>query len=207
MSRRLRAAGLVCSVAAALALTAAAALGEPSQAAPSLTVSRTIIVYGNRVTLSGTSPDGREQVVTLVARRLGGPFSAIAQLMPDRVTGGYRFAFSPAFGTTVRAEREGVSSPPVTISVRPLVTLSVRRGLFLARVIGARSFQGRSVYLQRRSKRGVWLSVRRATVRRQPLTFAASLPEGASVIRIYLPRRQAGSGYLAGFSRPLRVRR
>ena len=107
------------------------------------------------------------------------------------------------------ANANGVTSPAVTVGVRPSVSLRVvTRGRFATHVGGATSFAGKRVQLQRRS-RGTWITVKRARLNASSTaTFRASLlPKGKSTIRIGFSVNQAGPGYLGGLSRLLTYRR
>jgi len=79
---------------------------------------------------------------------------------------------------------------------------------FFARVSGARSFGGRFVYLQRRNAFGQWVSLKRVFLGvASSATFKARLPSGRSRVRLLMPARQAGPGYVAGISRTLSLMR
>jgi hypothetical protein len=177
------------AVLAAVCLVAVAAAS--AHAAPAAT--RTV-VYGACVTLTGTSPG------TLTVRRHGGPASAVP--LPLGAPGtAWRHVDAPPLGS-LYVVRSGSSSVTTRVHVRPRVTLVRASGgaapVVEARVTGARSFAGAAVSVQRRVGTS-WLLVRRlrlgadSTVRFR--AFDPALP-----LRVLLPAREAGEGYVQGTS-------
>ena len=169
------------------------------------------VVYGRGVMLSGAVPIKRAgEVVTVLAQRFGeGSFRSIATVV-TAADGTWRYLAKPTIGTSYRASWSRSMSSARAIGVRPAVSL--RRtavGLLATRVAGARPFAGRFVQLQRRTAAGRWVTVRRArlNLRSAALFRPASLPRGASTVRIAMSVNQAGAGYLAGFSRTIVYRR
>jgi hypothetical protein len=75
-------------------------------------------------------------------------------------------------------------------------------------VHGARSFANRVVYLQRLSRFGQWVRVRKVTLGSQSSRrFKSLMPRGTSRLRIFMTVNQAGAGYLGGMSGVLVFRR
>ena len=169
-----------------------------------------LVVYGRRVTLSGAVPTRRAgEVVALLAQRYGETaFTTIANVV-TAADGTWRYLAKPAIRTSYVASWNHGSSPATTVAVRPAVSLRRRAdGRLATRVVGGRSFAGRFVQLQRRSPSGRWVTVKRARLNaRSAAIVRATLPQGASVIRIAMSVNQSGAGYLAGFSRNLVYRR
>jgi hypothetical protein len=173
------------------------------------------VVYGRGITLSGTVPIKRAgEVVTVFAQPFGeGSFRSIATIL-TAADGTWRYLAKPTIRTSYMASWNGGMSSSTAVGVRPAVSLRrTAAGLLSTRVAGARSFAGRFVQLQRRTATGRWVTIKRlrlngrsaATFR--PATFRASLPRGASTLRIAMSVNQAGAGYLGGFSRTIVHRR
>jgi hypothetical protein len=79
---------------------------------------------------------------------------------------------------------------------------------FATRVLGAHSFAGRTVQLQRHLLSGRWLTIARAHLNgRSAATFHPKLKHGRWTLRVAISVNQAGGGYLAGFSQWVTVRR
>jgi hypothetical protein len=70
------------------------------------------------------------------------------------------------------------------------------------------SFANRVVYLQRLSRFGQWVNVRKVTIGSQSSRrFKQLMPKGTSRLRIFMTVNQAGVGYLGGMSGVLVFRR
>ena len=176
-----------------------------------LVVTAPRVVFGRGITLSGTIPTRRSgETVTLFAQPFGGgsPRSIATVLTgPD---GSWRYLAKPRILTAYSASWSGGQSPAVTVAVRPAVALRrTATGRLSTRVAGVRSFAGRVVQLQRRNAAGRWITLKRLRLngRSAALFRVATLPRGASTVRVAISVNQAGSGYLAGFSRTIVVRR
>ena len=170
---------------------------------------RRTVVYGRSTTLSGTASSQRAgETVSVLAQAFGATsFSSIATV--STTTGGsWTYAAQPMIETTYKVQWQTAASGTVTIQVRPRISVRVVRGVFYVNVAAARSLAGKVVYFQRRSFLGQWVSRKRLVLNaRSAKRFKAKLPHGRSLVRLFMPRVQAGPGYLAGFSRVLILRR
>ena len=186
-------------------LGAASASGQPAP----LTIrsSEPVVVYGKQVRISGLlrgRPDGAQ--VTIYVRRYGrGAFSPVRVVDPD-ARGAWSFSFEPTARSWIQARSGELTSSTLSVRVMPRLTLMRRGGNLFARAVAARSFRGRHVWLQQRS-RGVWRSLRRVVLDDPPRRFQVLLPRGVSRFRVALPRGQAGPGYEPTVSRPVLLRR
>jgi hypothetical protein len=173
----------------------AGAVASPTTPRKIVTIgaSRRIVVYSGRVTLFGTISSRRARETVQIVRR----FRVLT-----RKDGSWLRVIRPRISGRFQARWSGVLSRTIVIRVRPKVELRVRGGLLEVRVAAVRSYAGRNAALQRRSGR-TWRTVR--TVRlggASRALFDPGLPVGTRV-RVVLPRRVAGPGYLAGLSREL----
>ncbi len=184
--------------------------GTFTTAGVTLSTPARLVVYGRRVTLSGAVPTKRAgEVVALLAQGYGeGSFRTIANVVTAG-DGTWRYLAKPTIRTSYMASWNGGSSSTTTVGVRPAVSLRrLADGRLATRVTGARPFAGRFVKLQRRSPAGRWVTVKRVRLNaRSAAIIRASLPKGASVLRVAMSVNQAGEGYLAGFSRTIAYRR
>jgi hypothetical protein len=179
----------------------------PSADAPSFNASRATVVYGRAVVLSGTfTPRRAGQPVVLSLRKYGETRFGTVAVLTTEAAGAWHTTAKPTVQSAYRATSGVERSRVLTVGVRPRVTLSARGGAFLARVVSARSYAGRFVLLQRQTKSG-WKAVQRLALRRRPHRVHVRLPRGRSLVRIFLPRSQAGGGYLPAASRPLSISR
>jgi plastocyanin len=173
----------------------------------SMAASLPVVIYGTQVTLSGVVSSKKEgQTVPLLAQPY--PQTSFAELAKVTTTAGGAWAFTvtPTTQTTYQARFRGSSSQPVTIGVRPKVTLSYARGYMSTRVTAAAPLAGRFVWLQRRSRFGQWIAVRKLKLGpRSGRIFRPPNRRGVSIYRIYLTVNQAGPGYLSSHSGTQRV--
>jgi plastocyanin len=176
--------------------------------------SSTLIVYGATVTLSGTTSSKRSgDTVTIFAQTYGA--TALAALGSAITQGGgsWSFVVRPKLQTVYEARWKPAAttatSSPVIVRVRPQVLFRVKAAsgrtvTFFTKARGVRSFAGKVVQLQRRNVFGQWVILKKATLTStSAVTFKARLPKGRSRVRMFMPKGQAGPGYLAGISRTL----
>jgi plastocyanin len=178
--------------------------GGAAGASVSLTSSTFQVVYNGPVTLSGTvSSHEAGQKVAIQAQRFGeNSFSKLADV--TTLTGGtWSYTARPTIRTVFQSTWGKLSSPQVTVGVRPLVTFHLLTGnRFSTKVVAGRSFAGKVVQLQRRSGLGQWVTLKRPTLNASSVAiFRAGLPNGSSTLRIAFSVNQAGAGYLGGTSR------
>ncbi len=160
--------------------------------------------YGHLVRLSGTISSGQTGVsVTILAQRFGDTGYGAAATVLTGSGGSWSYLAKPTIQTAYEASWSGATSAPVTIGVRPSVTLRVITGARFSTHVGAgSSLAGRFVQLQRLVG-DRWQTVKRArlTASSTAIFHAKALPRGRSTIRVALSVNQAGPGYLAGLSR------
>jgi plastocyanin len=180
--------------------------------------SSTLVVYGATVTLSGTTSSKRSgETVTIFAQPSGAAGPAALGSAITQGGGSWSFLARPKLRTVYDARWKPAAttatSPPVTVRVRPQVLFRVKAAsgrtvTFFTKARGVRSFAGKVVYLQRRNAFGQWVILRKATLTStSAVTFKARLPKGRSRVRMFMPKAQAGPGYLAGISRTLSLAR
>jgi plastocyanin len=189
--------------------------GAPTAAiSVTASASKTLVVYGGTVTLSGATSSKRAgETVTIFAQPLG--TAALAAVGSATTEGGgtWSFIVRPKLETVYEARWKPAAttatSSPVRVRVRPQVLFRVkavsgRTVTFFTKARAVRSLAGKVLYLQRRNAFGQWVILRRATLTAtSAVTFKARLPAGRSRVRMFLPKAQAGAGYLAGISRTL----
>ena len=173
----------------------------------SMAASLPSVTYGTQVTLSGVVSSKKDgQTVTLLTQPY--PQTAFGELAKVTTTtgGAWAFTVTPTIQTSYQARFKGSISQPVTIGVRPKVTFSYAHRYMSTRVTAATSFAGHFVWLQRRSRFGQWIAVRKLKLGlRSGRIFRPPNRKGVSVYRIYLTVNQAGPGLLASHSGTQRV--
>jgi plastocyanin len=180
--------------------------------------SRTLVVYGATVTLSGVVSSKRSgETVTIFAQPFGqASFTAVGSAI-STTDGRWSYLVRPRLQTFYEArwkpDATTAASSPVTVRVRPQVLFRVKAAsgrvvTFFTKARAARSFAGKVIYLQRRSAFGQWVILKKVTLKStSSATFKVRLPSGRSRVRMFMTRKQVGPGYLAGFSRILTLRR
>src|SRR5262249_3146098 len=120
--------------------------------------------------------------------------------------GGWTYGAKPRIQTTYQARWAGGSSRPVTIGVRPLISVhELGNGRVWTRVVMGRSLKGRTVKLQRLVAGSGWQTVAEEPLdQRSTTVFAVSLP--ASIVRVAFSVNQAGKGFLGSVSHSLGYR-
>lgn len=172
-----------------------------------LAASRTTVIYGQSVTLSGQLTSKRSgETVEVWAQQFGqnAPLKLTQVVSTDN--GNWTVVVKPTIQTTYQVRVRGATSQSVTIKVKPKITLgySTVTKVFTVRALAASSFAGKVITFQRRSSLGQWVSVKRLTLNSTSTArFRATLPKGRTAVRAILPATQTLPGYLAGVS-PIR---
>lgn len=200
-------------------VTKPAAVGSPS-----LSASKRKVVYGGSVVLSGKVPTGKAgEKVSLTARVLlpnGTRQASVVSQTTTDTEGTFRFTHAPTAHTSYTVSWQATPATSTTsaaagVAVAPRVglgvvrTLSNRRVVLSTKATSAIPYAGRSVYVQRRNSFGEWVSIKRVILTSNTLATRTTvrLPRGLSRIRVFMPKAQAGTGYVAGVSRTILVRR
>lgn len=187
-----------------LAVVGTAAAVKP--AAVSISASKSVVVYGGTVKLSGVvSTHQAGAKVHVLSRAYAAPtFSEVASV--DSTTGGaWSYTASPVILTRYQAQFGSATSRVVTVKVRPKIVLELksrtaRRGTFMVTVNGARSFTGKYVLVQRLTASGP-VTVKHVKLGVDSMaTFTTRLPKRHARVRVVMPTAQTAPGYVAGYS-------
>jgi plastocyanin len=173
-----------------------------------LAINNPIMVWGaGEMKLSGTVNSGRTgETVTLFGQPYGVASPVQLGVVQTVANGAFEFQLHPTILTSYTAQYRGAASQPVTVQVRPRITLLPgKRGWFLTRVQADRSYAGQWVYLQRRNQFGQWVSIQRFTLGRLSGKLFR-VPRTRGTYRIFLTVNQAGPGYLESWSGTQTVR-
>jgi hypothetical protein len=187
-----------------LAVVGTAAAVKP--VAVSISASKSIVIYGGTVKLSGVvSSHQTGTKVRVLERAYGAPaFSEIASV--DTTTGGaWSYTASPAILTRYQAQVASATSRVVIVKVRPKIVLELksrtaRRGTFMVTVNGARSFTGKNVLVQRLTSSGPTTLKHVKLGADSSATFSIRLPQRRTRVRVVMSTSQAAPGYIAGYS-------
>jgi plastocyanin len=171
-----------------------------------LEASRTVVIFGGSITISGAvTPTRANQAVTIQVRPLGEPVQRVTVRTDS--AGRYSYRSQPRIQTVYQASSRGADSATVTVSVRPRVSLrKVGARRFQIVVVAAQSFAGRRATISRVIGRGSRTRLRRVarvTLRQNPRTETISQATFSVRVRRRTKLRAftpAVSGYVAGQS-------
>jgi plastocyanin len=174
----------------------------------SIGVSAPIVTYGDQVTISGAVSNGKPNEPVLI---LAQPYDTSAQQVATLMTGvngSFSYTASPTEFTNYTARWKTASSQTVTVQVRPKLTLTrTSKTRLFAKISATPSFAGRTIYLQRRSTFGQWVTVEKLKLGpNSGRIFTAPHKKGTFTYRAYMTTNQAGKGYLETWSNSVRVR-
>ena len=170
-----------------------------------------IMVAGSQIHLSGAiSPAAVGDVVTIWAQPFGQASFVKLQDVQTTTSGVYDFVTSPQILTSYKATWKGKTSAIINVAVSPHLTISHVGSWFVARAQApAKSFAGRWVYVQRLTRFGDWVKIKKVFLNRQGAKRfkLRGLPNGMNRVRILMSTNQAGAGYIFGTSSTLSFRR
>jgi plastocyanin len=172
----------------------------------SLAASRSLNIFGDAVTLSGTvSSKAAGEQVTVVAEPAGLP--AVQTTVTTTAGGAWSLVVQPRVKTTYEAQYDGASSAKVAVAIRPRISLQkVGRHQYLVVVLAARSMAGKTVNVTRWVSGRGWTTLQSVTLQkleRTPTTsvaYVTTFVRTGAKLRIFMPQTQVGADYLDGHS-------
>jgi plastocyanin len=177
----------------------------PNTRAVTITSSRTIGIFGDAMTLSGTvSSKAAGEHVTVVSTPSGLPATRTEVVTTSG--GNWALEVQPRVRTTYQALYDNAASGKLTIALRPRLTFQkVGRHQYLVVILASRSMAGKRLDIARWSG-GRWLIFRHATIARIPRTTTTSVVYFTAPVRLgtklraFLPSNQVGPDYTEGHS-------
>jgi len=153
------------------------------------------------------TPAKAGEQITILARQFDDIASFPIATTTTDASGNWSVIVTPMIQTHYTAQTNTSTSPPVTIFVHPRVGFGVNGNTFSARVTARDSFAGSVAFFQMRTASGGWRRIALVVINQFSVAkFHVALKKGHTyTLRIYLPQRQAGPGYLAGTSHSQRV--
>ena len=175
-----------------------------------------LLVYGGRVTLTGTLSNQKVgENVEVLATPCGQ--SAATKLTTVQTTTGGAFTalVQPLMNTVYTVKVKNTTSPTVTAKVRPRLRLRKPAAhRYSLRVFAAQSFAGKYATFQRyNGTLGRWIKVKRVLLRANATGVAPTVISSVSFrsairprlkVRVVLPQLQVGSCYRPGRSNVIR---
>lgn len=185
-------------------------------AAPSLTVTPKSVVYGRKVTLSGTLANQRAgESVQVLGQACGQAAASQLGTVTTTTGGAFSYAAQPLKNTIYTVKYKNATSTATTVRVSPrlrLRKLAPRR--YSLRVFAGDSFAGKYASFQRyRPALARWVTVKRVLLRANATGTAPTVVTSARFrsriraglrVRAVLGKAQVGTCYLAGRSNTIR---
>jgi hypothetical protein len=181
---------------------------------PPLQVVPDPVVFGESTVLSGEVPTALDcffgpfpppppppdQEAVVLAKAYGdSEFSPLTTVTAVGARGDFALLVSPTISTSYQARLGTVGTVTARVRVRPRIELSrFGRGRFVVRALAARSLAGSHVQLQIRRGRSSWRWVK--ALKLGPHAAARFRWNEHARIRVFMSAREAGPGYVAGFS-------
>jgi hypothetical protein len=179
----------------------------PVKVTTEISASRDLTVCCQTSTLSGTvSTHKAGERITILARQADDITSYPLMTTTTDSLGNWSVRVQPMIATTYIAQTSNTKSDPLTIRVHPRLGLGVSGNNFSAKITARDSFAGAVALFQVLRGRS-WHTVQLVVTNIHSVArFHVNLRRGHTYnVRIYLPQRQAGFGYLDGVSHVRRV--
>jgi len=174
------------------------------------------VVFGGKVTVSGTLTDKQSgESLQVIALQCGASSSTAVATIKSTTGGAFSYQAQPLRDTTYSVRVKNSDSSTVAARVLPLLRLGkVARHRYTLHVSAAESFAGKVATFQRYSKtKKRWVKIKRVILQADSTGVAPTVVTSASFrsgikarqrVRVTLGARQVGSCYLAGRSNTIR---
>lgn len=184
--------------------------------AVSLGISPKVVVYGGKVTLTGTLASQQSGLsLQVLAQQCGATAATKLATVTTTSGGGYSYETQPLKETTYTVKSKNSTSNAVTVKVHPRLRLGkIARHRYSVRVSAAQSFAGKYATFQRyRPALSRWVTVKRVLLKANPNGVAPTVITSAKFrshiraglrVRVTLSQSQVGTCYLAGHSNTIR---
>ena len=108
--------------------------------------------------------------------------------------GVWDFVVKPTLLTTYEAHWKTLVSAKIGLAMRPNVLFSASKGMGIVKVKTNHSLQGRKVFVQRFTRFGQWVKMKRVILgRSSQRLFYLRLPRGTYTLRVFMSYNQAGA--------------
>jgi plastocyanin len=168
-----------------------------------------LLTYGQATHISGTvSSKNTGETVTLWAQPYGQASPMQIATVLTAAGGVWDFVVKPTLLTTYEAHWKSTISSKISLQMRPNVLLSASKGMGFVKVKTNHSLEGRKVYVQRFTRFGQWVKMKRVILgRSSQRLFYLRLPRGTYTLRVFMSYNQVGAGYLDGYSPAITYKR
>lgn len=180
-------------------------------APPAVTIGAALplLTYGQATHISGAvSSKNAGETVTLWAQPYGQISPVQIATVLTAASGVWDFVVKPTLLTTYEAHWKTLVSAKISLQMRPNVLFSASKSMGFVKVKSNHSLQGRKVFVQRFTRFGQWVKMKRVILgQRSQRLFYLRLPRGTYTLRVFMSYNQAGAGYLDGYSRTVVFKR
>jgi hypothetical protein len=187
-----------------------AAIGEAVRTVTTtLRASTRATVCCYRVRLSGTIKPARAgEQITVLGREVDEIFTDSIVTARTDANGYWSVLVTPTIQTVYTAQTSTATTDDVWVYVHPRVGFGIRGKTFIAKITGRDSFAGSTAWVQAQKATGSWRKIASVVIDENSVAkFHIALKARRTYrLRIYLPKQQAGQGYLDGLSQTRTVR-
>lgn len=172
-----------------------------------LSASKATTICCQKVKLTGqVSSNKAGEPITILAQEFGEVVTNVVVKTTSDASGTWSALVTPAIRTTYVAQTSTNKSAALVVNVHPRLGFGISGNNFSAKITGRGTFAGAVAYFQVLGNSG-WQTRAVIVVNQFSVAkFHVALKRGRTyTVRIYLPQRQAGPGYLDGVSHIRRV--
>jgi hypothetical protein len=168
-----------------------------------------ILTYGQATHVGGAvSSKQVGETVTVWAQPYGQVSPLLVATLLTGTNGAWDLPVQPTTLTSYEAHWKSSISARIQVGLRPDVLFSATKRIGFVRVKSDRSLAGHKVYVQRLTRFGEWVKIRRVILGSgSKKHFLLGLRKGRYSLRIFISMNEIGAGYQDGFSNTVVLRR
>jgi len=168
-----------------------------------------ILTFGQATHVGGAvSSKQVGQTVTVWAQPYGQVSPVLVATLLTGANGAWDLPVQPTTLTSYQARWKSSVSATVQVAMRPAMGFSANRRVGFIWLKADRSLAGRKVYVQRLTRFGEWVKIRRVTLGSgSKKRFFLHLRKGNYFLRVLISTNEAGAGYQEAFSNTVHIRK
>jgi len=178
---------------------------------PAVTIgaAQPILTFGQATHVGGAvSSKQAGQTVTVWAQPYGQVSAVLVATLLTGANGAWDLPVQPTTLTSYQARWKSSVSATIQVAMRPAMRFSANRRVGFIRLSADRSLAGRKVYVQRLTRFGEWVKIRRIILGSgSKKRFFLHLKKGNYFLRVVISTNEAGAGYQEAFSNTVHIRK
>jgi len=178
---------------------------------PAVTIgaAQPILTFGQATHVGGAvSSKQAGQTVTVWAQPYGQVSAVLVATLLTGANGAWDLPVQPTTLTSYQARWKSSVSATIQVAMRPAMRFSANRRVGFIRLSADRSLAGRKVYVQRLTRFGEWVKIRRVILGSgSKKRFFLHLKKGNYFLRVVISTNEAGAGYQEAFSNTVHIRK